>query len=142
MNHPGCGVGVDLHRLIHGSVADQSPQPLFAVAGPYRVNKLIERLGKVDLRSRVIEAEIGERLVDLVDVEDGRSEACGVGRVAETARVLGHRVSVVGVSRVGGCGDQLVAVDAAAVLGGPGTPPCGADPPAVLGLRSTRRFQA
>ncbi len=115
MYHPGRGLGVDLHRLVQGSVADQSSQPPFAVAGPDGVEEFVERLGKVDLRCSVIEAEIGERVVDLVDVEGGRAEGRGVGIETEVARVLRDRFSVVGVRRVDGCGDQLVAVDAAAV---------------------------
>lgn len=45
------------------------------------------------------------------------------------AGVFLDRFSVVGVSRVGGCSDQLVAVGTAAVLGGSGPPPGGADRP-------------
>jgi hypothetical protein len=99
MDHPGRGFGADLHRLVQGSVADQSPQPPFAGAGPDGLDKFIELLGKVDLRCRVIEAQIDQCVVDLTDVELGRTEAGGVGIFAEAARIFYDRVSVVSVSR-------------------------------------------
>jgi hypothetical protein len=88
MDHPGRGFDVDLHQLVRGSIADQLLQQLFAVAGPDGVDQLVERLGKVDLRCSVIETDIGERLVDLVDVEVGRHHAC-------TARIVGRHSSKV-----------------------------------------------
>src|SRR5262245_22643295 len=127
MDHPGRGFAVDPHRLVQVSITDQSPQLPFAVAGPDGLDKFIELLGKVDLRTCAIQAEIGERIVDIVDVEPSRAEAGGVSIVAEAARVFGDRLSVVGSSRVGGCRDQLVAVDTAAVLCGSRAPAGGAD---------------
>jgi len=42
---------------------------------PDGIDEFAERLGKVDLRCRVIETEIGERIVDLVDVDASSQRA-------------------------------------------------------------------
>lgn len=61
--------------------------------------------------------------------------------MAPSRSVLRDRVRVVGFSRVGSGNDQLVAVDAAAVLGGSGTSPGGADRPRRGVLASHDGFQ-
>ena len=125
VHHPRGGVGVDQHRLVQAGIVDQLPQFAFARAGPDGTDQLIQGLGDVAFLpvaaagriTLVQRQETSQRLIDLVDAEGGRAQAFRAGWLPIEALELGHRVSVIGVARVGGRRDQLVGVDAAAVLG-------------------------